>query len=60
MLLIVVSINDLSFSPILLVKGVVISLLTSIQSIVSVSGGLSPHHFEMFAISPQQACAFRC
>ena len=30
------------------------------QSIVSVSGRLSPHHFEMFAISPQQACAFRC
>ena len=30
------------------------------QSIVSVSGQLSPHHFEMFAISPQQACAFRC
>ena len=30
------------------------------QWIVSVSGRLSPHHFEMFAISPQQACAFRC
>ena len=30
------------------------------QAIVSVSGRLSPHHFETFAISPQQACDFRC
>ena len=30
------------------------------QAIVSVSGRLSPHNFEMFSISPLQACAFRC
>ena len=30
------------------------------QEIVSVSGRLSPHNFEMFSVSPQQACAFRC
>ena len=30
------------------------------QAIVSVSGGLSPHNFEMCSISPQQACSFRC
>ena len=30
------------------------------QAIVSVSGRFSPHNFEMFSISPQQACAFRC
>ena len=30
------------------------------QAIVFVSGRLSPHNFEMFAISPQQACSFRC
>ena len=30
------------------------------QAIVSVSGRLSPHNFEMFSISPQQACSFRC
>ena len=30
------------------------------QAIVSVSGWLSPHNFEMFSISPQQSCAFRC
>ena len=30
------------------------------QAFVFDSGRLSPHHFEMFAISPQQACAFRC
>ena len=48
MLLIVVTINDPSFSPILSVKGVVISLLTSIQSIVSVSGRISPQFWEVF------------
>ena len=37
-----------------------ISLLISIQSTVSVSGGLSPHNFEMCSISPHQACSFRC
>ena len=30
------------------------------QSIVFVSGRLSPHHFEMFAISQLQAYSFRC
>ena len=30
------------------------------KSIVSVSGRLSPHNFEMFSISQLQACAFRC
>ena len=30
------------------------------QAIISVSGGLSPHNFEMCSISPQQACSFRC
>ena len=30
------------------------------QAIVSVSDRLSPHNFEMFSISPLQACAFRC
>ena len=29
------------------------------QAIVSVSGRLSPHNFEMCSISPQQACSFR-
>mgnify|MGYP005815193367 CR=1 FL=1 len=48
MLLIMVSIDDPSFSPILSVKGVVISLLTSIQSIVSVSGRISPQYWEVF------------
>ena len=48
MLLIVVSINDPSFSPIHSVKGVVISLLTSIQSIVSVSGRISPQFWDVF------------
>ena len=42
MLLFVVLINDPSFSPILSAKGVVISMLTSIQSIVSISGRISP------------------
>ena len=37
-----------------------VSLLISIQSFVSVSGGLSPHNFEMFSISPLQAYSFRC
>ena len=37
-----------------------VSLLTSIQSIVSVSGRISPHSFEMLFISPQQAYSFRC
>ena len=60
MLLYVVSINDPSFSPILSAKGVVISLLTSIQSFVSVSGMYSPHSLEMFSISPLQAYSFRC
>ena len=48
------------FSPILLVKEVFISLVLSIILIVSVGGRSSPHNFEMFAISPQQACSFRC
>ena len=30
------------------------------QAIVSISGGLSPHNFEMCSISPQQACSLRC
>ena len=30
------------------------------QAIVSVSGGLSPHNFEMCSISPQQACSLCC
>ena len=30
------------------------------QAIVSVSGRLSPHNFEMFSISPLQAYSFRC
>ena len=30
------------------------------QAIVSVSGRLSPHNFEMFSISPLQAYLFRC
>ena len=30
------------------------------QSFVSVSGGLSPHNFEKFSISPLQAYCFRC
>ena len=55
-----VSINDPSFSSILSAKGVVISLLTSIQSIVFVSGRISPHNFETFSISPQQAYSFCC
>ena len=37
-----------------------VSLLISIQSIVSVSGWLSPHNFEMFSISPHQAYSSRC
>ena len=35
-------------------------LLTSIQLTVSIGGRLSPHHFEMFSISPQQAWASCC
>ena len=30
------------------------------QAIVSISGRLSPHSFEMFSISPLQAYSFRC
>ena len=52
--------HDPSLLFILLVEEVFISLVLSIKSMVSISGRLSPHHFEMFAISPQQACAFRC
>ena len=37
-----------------------ISLVISIKSTVSINGRLSPHSLEMFSISPQQACAFRC
>ena len=37
-----------------------ISLFISIQSIVSSSGRISPHNFEMFFISPLQAYSFRC
>ena len=37
-----------------------VSLFISIQSIVSVSGRISPHSFEMFSISPLQPCSFRC
>ena len=37
-----------------------VSLLISIQSVVSVCGRISPHSFEMFSISPQQAYYFRC
>ena len=50
----------IKFSPSHLGEEVFISLLISIQSTVSVSGGLSPHNFEMCSISPQQACSFRC
>ena len=37
-----------------------VSLFISIQSIVSVSGRISPHSFEMFSISPLQPCSFCC
>ena len=50
----------IKFSPSHLGEEVFFSLLISIQSTVSVSGGLSPHNFEMCSISPQQACSFRC
>ena len=52
MLLIVVLINDPSSPMILLVKEVSLIFIDLNQSIVSISGRLSPHHFEMFAISP--------
>ena len=42
------------------VKKFFISLVLSIKSMVSISGRLSPHGLEMFSISPQQACSFRC
>ena len=60
MLLIVVLINDPSSPMILLVKEVSLIFIDLNQSIVSVSGRLSPHHFEMFSISPLQAYSFRC
>ena len=50
----------IQFSPSHLGVEVFISLLISIQSFVSVGGGLSPHNFEKFSISPLQACSFRC
>ena len=45
---------------ILPLKYFLVSLFLSIQSIVSISGGISPHNFEMFSISPQQTYSFRC
>ena len=37
-----------------------VSLFISIQSIVFISGRISPHSFEMFSISPYQAYPFHC
>ena len=48
------------FSPSLLGERVLISVLLSIQSIVSVSGRISPHNFQKFSKSPLQAYSFRC
>ena len=55
-----VFINDPSSSFILPVNKFLVSFLISSQSIVSVSGGISPHNFEKFSISPLQAYSFRC
>ena len=61
MLLFVVLINDPRFLHILLgERDFFISSVISSNQLFFVSGRLSPHHFEMFAISPHQACAFRC
>ena len=57
---IMVLINDPSFLLSSWWKKFFISLVFSIKVIVSVSGRLSPHNFEMCSISPQQACSFRC
>ena len=37
-----------------------VSLFISIQSIVPISGRISPHNFELFSISPLQVYSFRC
>ena len=60
MLLFVVLANDPSYLFVILVEEVFISSLISSKQFFSVSGRLSPHNFEMFSISPLQACAFRC
>ena len=57
---IVVCIYNPSILIILSVKEVFHLFVDLKQSIVSVSGWLSPHNFEMFSISPQQAYSFRC
>ena len=55
---IMVLINDPRSSFILRSNKFLVSLFISIQSIVSVSGRISPHSFEMFSISPLQPCSF--
>ena len=49
-----------NFSPTISAEEVFHLLVNLKQAIVFVSGRLSPHNFEMFSISPLQACAFRC
>ena len=60
MLLFVVLIIDPSFLHILLGERSFHLLFDLKQAIVSVSGRLSPHSFEMFSISPLQAYSFCC
>lgn len=57
---IMVFIADPIFHCMLWVKEVLHILLLPRNQFFSVSGRLSPHHFEMFSVSPGQAFPFRC
>ena len=59
-LLIMVLINDPSLHLSSRRNQFLVSLFISIQSIVLVSGRISPHNFGMFSISPLQAYSFCC